>query len=181
IDYADLIVINKFEKKGSEDALRQVQKQYQRSHGLWNESLDRMPVYGTIASQFNDKGTNALFAALISKINEKLQYNWQTSFDQFVKTQKQDVIIPNNRRYYLREIAETVRNYHKHAAQQVELARKLYQLEGTIETVRTQTPDADALLASLTSLAEGVKSQLTQQSIRIIENWEKLKEAYSGD
>lgn len=181
IDYADLIVINKFEKKGSEDALRQVQKQYQRSHGLWNESLDCMPVYGTIASQFNDKGTNALFAALISKINEKLQYNWQTSFDQFVKTQKQDVIIPNNRRYYLREIAETVRNYHKHAAQQVELARKLYQLEGTIETVRTQTPDADALLASLTSLAEGVKSQLTQQSIRIIENWEKLKEAYSGD
>lgn len=181
IDYADLIVINKFEKKGSEDALRQVQKQYQRSHGLWNESLDRMPVYGTIASQFNDKGTNALFAALISKINEKLQYNWQTSFDQFVKTQKQDVIIPNNRRYYLREIAETVRHYHKHSAQQVELARKLYQLEGTIETVRTQTPNEDALLASLTSLAEGVKSQLTQQSIRIIENWEKLKEAYSGD
>lgn len=181
IDYADLIVINKFEKKGSEDALRQVQKQYQRSHGLWNESLDRMPVYGTIASQFNDKGTNALFAALISKINEKLQYNWQTSFDQFVKTQKQDVIIPNNRRYYLREIAETVRHYHKHSAQQVELARKLYQLEGTIETVRTQTPNEDALLASLTSLAEGVKSQLTQQSIRIIENWDNLKEAYSGD
>ncbi len=65
IDYADLIVINKYERKGSEDALRQVQKQYQRSRGLWNESLDTMPVHGTIASQFNDKGTNSLFAALV--------------------------------------------------------------------------------------------------------------------
>ncbi len=181
IDYADLIVINKFERKGSEDALKQVQKQYQRSHGLWSESLDRMPVYGTIASQFNDKGTNSLFAALIGKINEKCSYNWQTSFELFAKTQKQDIIIPTNRRYYLREIADTVRNYHKQAEQQVELARKLYQLEGAIETVRTQSPDADALLASLTSLANGVKSQLTNESLRILENWEKLKEAYSKD
>ena len=181
IDYADLIVINKFERKGSEDALKQVQKQYQRSHGLWSESLDRMPVYGTIASQFNDKGTNSLFAALVAKVNEKFNYNWQTSYEQFSKTQKQDIIIPTNRRYYLREIVDTVRNYHKHAGQQVELARKLYQLEGAIEAVRTDNPNADALLTSLTSLADGVKNQLTKESIRIIENWGKLKEAYSGD
>ena len=71
IDFADVIAINKFERKGSEDALRQVQKQYQRSRELWDESLDNMPVYGTIASQFNDKGTNALFAALVKIINEK--------------------------------------------------------------------------------------------------------------
>ncbi|KGR80186.1 fused isobutyryl-CoA mutase/GTPase IcmF [Ureibacillus manganicus] len=181
IDYADLIVINKFERKGSEDALKQVQKQYQRSHGLWSENLDNMPVFGTIASQFNDKGTNSLFAALVAKVNEKFGFNWQTSYEQFVKTQKQDIIIPSNRRYYLREIVDTVRHYHKHAQQQVELARKLYQLEGTIETVRTQNTDADALIASLTSLADGIKGQLTNESIRIIENWEKLKEAYSGD
>lgn len=181
IDFADLIVINKFERKGSEDALRQVQKQYQRSHERWSDSLELMPVYGTIASQFNDKGTNSLFAALVDKINEKFGFNWKTSYEQFVKTQIQNVIIPTNRRYYLREIADTVRNYHKQAAQQVELARKLYQIEGTIETVRAQNPDADAMLASLTSLAEGVKNQLTKESLRILENWEKLKEAYSGD
>ena len=68
IDFADLIVINKFERKGSEDALRQVQKQYQRSHLLWDKQLDDMPVYGTIASQFNDKGTNSLFAALVCRV-----------------------------------------------------------------------------------------------------------------
>nr|WP_106783463.1 fused isobutyryl-CoA mutase/GTPase IcmF [Lysinibacillus timonensis] len=181
IDYADLIVINKFERKGSEDALKQVQKQYQRSHLLWSEPLEKMPVYGTIASQFNDKGTNSLFAALVEKINEKFQYNWQTSYEQFIKTQKQDVIIPNNRRYYLREIADTVRHYHKQAGGQVELARKLYQIEGTIETLRAQSPEETALLASLVLLAEGIKKQLSPQSIRILENWEKLKNAYSQD
>ncbi|MCH1927295.1 methylmalonyl-CoA mutase, partial [Shewanella sp. C31] len=71
IDYADLIVINKFERKGSEDAKKQVQKQYQRSHLLFGQSPDEMPVYGTIASQFHDPGTNALYGALMEKINEK--------------------------------------------------------------------------------------------------------------
>lgn len=113
IDFADVIAINKFERKGSEDALRQVQKQYQRSRELWHESLGAMPVYGTIASQFNDKGTNALFAALVNIINEKTGYNWETGYEQFAKTQKQDIIIPNDRRYYLREITDTVRGYHK--------------------------------------------------------------------
>lgn len=180
IDYADLIVINKFERKGSEDALRQVQKQYQRSHELWSEELDKMPVYGTIASQFNDKGTNSLFAALVAKINEKFNFDWKTSYELFVKTQKQDVIIPNNRRYYLREIADTVRNYHKKASQQVELARKLYQLEGTIHQVLENTPD-DALVKSLESLAESVRGELSAESKRILENWEKFKESYASE
>ncbi|HWL13566.1 MAG TPA: methylmalonyl-CoA mutase family protein, partial [Ureibacillus sp.] len=180
IDYADLIAINKFERKGSEDALRQVQKQYQRSHELWNANLDSMPVYGTIASQFNDKGTNSLFAALIAKINEKCGLNWETSYDQFIKTQKQNVIIPNDRRYYLREIVDTVRNYHKKATQQVELASKLYQLEGSIVTIQEKTPN-DALISSLQSLADGIKNELTEESKQILSNWGKLKESYSGD
>ncbi|MGE7664400.1 fused isobutyryl-CoA mutase/GTPase IcmF [Ureibacillus composti] len=180
IDYADLIAINKFERKGSEDALRQVQKQYQRSHELWNANLDTMPVYGTIASQFNDKGTNSLFAALIAKINEKCGLNWETSYEQFVKTQKQNVIIPNDRRYYLREIVDTVRNYHKKANQQVELASKLYQLEGSIVTIQEKTPN-DALISSLQSLADGMKNELTEESKQILSNWGKLKESYSGD
>ena len=113
IDYADLIAINKFERKGSEDALRQVQKQFQRSRELWDDAIDTMPVFGTIASQFNDLGTNSLFAALVAKINEKFGSDWQTSYEQFVKTQKQNIVIPNDRRYYLRELSETVRNYHK--------------------------------------------------------------------
>ncbi len=178
IDYADLIAINKFERKGSEDALRQVQKQMQRSREMWDTNLDDMPVYGTIASQFNDKGTNSLFAAIVRLINEKCGYNWETSYEQSIKTQKQDVIIPNDRRYYLREITDAVRGYHKRAAQQVELARRLYQLEGTLK----QLPEGeDALIASINSLIEGVRGELSTESKKILGNWKALKEAYSGD
>lgn len=180
IDFADVIAINKFERKGSEDALRQVQKQYQRSRELWDESLDNMPVYGTIASQFNDKGTNALFAALVQIINQKTGSDWETSYEQFAKTQKQDVIIPNDRRYYLRELTDTVRGYHKKTEQQVAFARRLFQLEGALAAVKEKAPD-DALITSLNSLAEGVRDELTAESKRILDNWQTLKEAYAGD
>ncbi|WP_419957486.1 fused isobutyryl-CoA mutase/GTPase IcmF [Psychrobacillus psychrotolerans] len=180
IDYADLIVINKFERKGSEDALRQVQKQYQRSRELWHDDLDTMPVYGTIASQFNDKGTNSLFAALVATINDKTGSTWETSYDQFVKTQKQNVIIPNERRYYLREITDAVRGYHHKSEEQVGFARRLFQLEGAIEQVKEKASD-DVLVQSLESLAAGVRDELTAESKRILENWAALKEAYAGD
>lgn len=180
IDYADLIVINKFERKGSEDALRQVQKQYQRSRELWHDDLDTMPVYGTIASQFNDKGTNSLFAALVATINDKTGSTWETSYDQFVKTQKQNVIIPNERRYYLREITDAVRGYHHKSEEQVGFARRLFQLEGAIEQVKEKASD-DVLVQSLESLAAGVRDELTVESKRILENWAALKEAYAGD
>lgn len=180
IDYADLIVINKFERKGSEDALRQVQKQYQRSRELWHDDLDTMPVYGTIASQFNDKGTNSLFAALVATLNEKTGSAWETSYDQFVKTQKQNVIIPNDRRYYLREITDAVRGYHRKSEEQVGFARRLFQLEGAIEQVKEKASE-DVLIQSLESLATGVRGELTAESKRILENWTTLKEAYTGD
>ncbi|TQR21144.1 fused isobutyryl-CoA mutase/GTPase IcmF [Psychrobacillus vulpis] len=180
IDYADLIVINKFERKGSEDALRQVQKQYQRSRELWHDELDTMPVYGTIASQFNDKGTNSLFAALVAVLNEKTGSNWETSYEQFIKTQKQNVIIPNDRRYYLREITDAVRGYHKKSEEQVAFARRLFQLEGAIEAVNEKAAN-DALVQSLESLASGIRDELTAESKRILENWATLKEAYAGD
>ncbi|MFJ5769520.1 fused isobutyryl-CoA mutase/GTPase IcmF [Psychrobacillus sp. NPDC093180] len=180
IDYADLIVINKFERKGSEDALRQVQKQYQRSRELWHDDLDTMPVYGTIASQFNDKGTNSLFAALIGVLNDKAGTDWETSYEQFVKTQKQNVIIPNERRYYLREITDAVRGYHKKSEEQVAFARRLFQLEGALEAVKEKAAD-DALVSSLESLASGVRDELTAESKRILEKWSALKVAYAGD
>ena len=95
---------------------------------------------GTIASQFNDKGTNSLFAAIVRLINEKFGYNWETSYEQFVKTQKQDIIIPNDRRYYLREITDTVRGYHKKAAQQVELGTKVLSIRRYTEAIKDNAP-----------------------------------------
>ncbi len=180
IDYADLIVINKFERKGSEDALRQVQKQFQRSHMRFDEDLDKMPVYGTIASQFNDKGTNSLFAALVATVNEKCGTDWETDYEQFAKTQKENLIIPNDRRYYLRELADTVRGYHAKSKEQAGFARRLFQLEGAIDEVKKKSPD-DALVKSLESLADGIRDELTTESKRILENWSALKEAYTGD
>ncbi|MBM7648333.1 methylmalonyl-CoA mutase [Bacillus ectoiniformans] len=179
IDFADLIVINKFERKGSEDAKRQVQKQYQRSRNLFDQQLDDMPVYGTIASQFNDQGTNALFAALVDVINKKAGTDWSTSFDKNVDVEKQNVIIPNDRRYYLREITEAVRGYHGKAAEQVKIARRLFQLEGAIEEVKAKETNSD-VLSSLEALKASVEEHLTPESRKVLNSWHELKEKYSG-
>lgn len=179
LDYADLVVINKFEKKGSEDAKRQVQKQYQRSRQLFDVPLDQMPVYGTIASQFNDQGTNALFAALIEKINEKAGTNWKVSFSKEVDVEKQNVIIPNDRRYYLREIADTVRRYHEKADEQVQIARRFFQLEGALEEARA-TGAEQAVVDSLEQLKASVEERLSAESKRVLAGWAELKEKYAG-
>ncbi|NYE06050.1 methylmalonyl-CoA mutase [Bacillus niacini] len=180
IDFADLIVINKFERKGSEDALRQVQKQYQRSHMLFEKDTSEMPVYGTIASQFNDLGTNALFAALIEKVNEKMGTNWVTSFTKNALVEKQNVIIPTDRRYYLREISDTVRRYHQKAEEQANIARKLFQLEGAIAAVKETDADAE-VLASLEAIKQATEEKLTPESKKILDGWEKTKAAYKAD
>jgi isobutyryl-CoA mutase len=180
IDFADLIVINKFERKGSEDALRQVQKQYQRSHLLYEKDLELMPVYGTIASQFNDPGTNALFAALIEKINEKTGTSWCTSFSKDANVEKQNVIIPNDRRYYLREISDTVRRYHKKAEEQANLARKLFQLEGASAAVKEKEPNNE-VLASLEVIKQETEAKLSAESKKILADWEQLKADYKRD
>ncbi|MFJ5717211.1 fused isobutyryl-CoA mutase/GTPase IcmF [Neobacillus sp. NPDC093127] len=177
IDFADLIVINKFERKGSEDALRQVQKQYQRSHMLFEKDPSEMPVYGTIASQFNDPGTNALFAALVEKINEKMATEWLTSFTKEAKVEKQNVIIPTDRRYYLREISETVRGYHKRAEAQANIARKLFQLEGALVAVK----DQPEVVAALEAVKQETEALLTAESRKILSTWAETKAAYSGE
>lgn len=180
IDFADLIVINKFERKGSEDALRQVQKQYQRSHMLFEKDTSDMPVYGTIASQFNDQGTNALFAALIEKVNEKMGTNWVTSFTKFALVEKQNVIIPTDRRYYLREISETVRRYHKKAEEQANISRKIFQLEGAIAAVKETEANAE-VLAALEAIKQATEEKLTPESKKILNGWEQTKAAYKAD
>ena len=180
IDYADIVVINKFERKGSEDALRQVQKQYQRSRGLFDKDYTEMPVYGTIASQFNDAGTNQLFAALVEILNEKVQLNWTTSFLKNGKVEKQNVIIPNDRRYYLREIVETIHQYKRKAEQQADLARRLYQLEGALREVQ-QTENNEVVIASLKSIRDQIADQLTSESKGILESWEEFTRKYAQD
>ncbi|MRX71102.1 methylmalonyl-CoA mutase [Bacillus lacus] len=180
IDYADLIVINKFERKGSEDARRQVQKQYQRSHMLFEKDLDEMPVYGTIASQFNDPGTNTLFLALLKVINQKAQKNWESKLIGVKKVEKQNVIIPPERRYYLRELSETIRNYHKQSEIQASLARRLFQVEGALECAEESGSSAE-VTETLSNIKKDLEEQLSRESRQILASWQQTKEKYAGE
>ncbi|WP_374724185.1 fused isobutyryl-CoA mutase/GTPase IcmF [Calidifontibacillus erzurumensis] len=179
IDYADIIVINKFERQGSEDALNQVRKQYQRSHQLFDKKLEEMPVYGTIASQFNDEGTNTLFVAFLETIQKKFGGEWSTKLKKSDKVVKKNVIIPNNRRHYLREIADTVRNYHKHVDEQVRFARRLFQVNGTLEELKKRETNSD-VIQSLEALKASLEDKLTPESKKILQEWPQRLKEYSG-
>ncbi len=135
IDFADVIALNKFDKRGALDALRDVKKQYMRNHNLWDTPMDDMPVYGTIASQFNDPGTNSLYRALIDKLNEKTSANFKSSFNIEKGVSEKQFIIPPNRTRYLSEITENNRAYNKWSIEQQQIAQKLFGIYKTIETV----------------------------------------------
>ena len=135
LDFADLVAINKFDKRGSLDALRDVKKQYMRNHNLWDVPQDQLPVYGTIASQFNDPGMNTLYMAVMNKIVEKTNANLKSSFTISDEMSEKIFVIPPSRTRYLSEIAETNRNYDKTVTEQVEVAQKLYGIYKTIESV----------------------------------------------
>lgn len=138
IDYADVIALNKFDKAGALDALRDVKKQYQRARGLWNKKPDEMPVYGTMASQFNDPGMNTLYRVLVNTIAEKTGAALHSSFEVSEEMSKKIYIIPPTRTRYLAEIADEHNRYKKHTAEQVKLARRMYQVEGAIEALQEE-------------------------------------------
>lgn len=185
LDYADLIAINKFERKGSEDALRDVKKQYQRNHNLFHVPEEQLPVYGTIASQFNDPGTNVLYHALIDAINKKLNTGWQSSVElaehrSRKNYNRKNFIVPPDRTMYLADIVRTVRNYKKYTDEQVAAARKLFQLQGAKDTLGTAGIDA-SLLQALDQQIAHFEGQLHPDTKRILEQWEALKDSYRQD
>ncbi len=185
IDYADCIVINKFDRKGSEDALGQVRKQYQRSHLLFEKLPEDMPVYGTIASQFHDPGVNRLFAAVIEMINEKFGLRWETNFTKKEQVKDRHSIIPNERQNYLQEVVKTIRSYHQNVEEQVVLARRLFQIDGTIAEVKKQEKENENIKGNTLPYLEYLKKQivekLTLESMKILQEWEGTKERYSNE
>ncbi|MGY6561470.1 MAG: methylmalonyl-CoA mutase family protein [Luteibaculaceae bacterium] len=136
LDFADIIALNKFDKRGALDALRDVKKQYQRNHNLWEVNPEEMPVFGTIASQFNDPGTNTLYKAIMDKVVEKTGANHlHSNFTISREMSEKIFIIPPSRTRYLSEIVENNRSYDSWAASQKEVAQKLYGIYKTLETV----------------------------------------------
>ena len=141
LDFADLVAINKFDKRGSLDALRDVKKQYQRNHNLWDTDLDSLPIFGTIASQFNDPGMNTLYKAVLEKIQEKTNSDLKSTFEISDEMSEKIFVIPPHRTRYLSEIAENNRKYDATALTQVEVAQKLYGIFKTIESVSGKIPE----------------------------------------
>ncbi|MBO6880581.1 methylmalonyl-CoA mutase family protein [Winogradskyella sp.] len=135
LDFADLVAINKFDKRGALDALRDVKKQYMRNHNMWHADPDTMPVFGTIASQFNDPGMNTLYKAIMDKLVEKTEADLKSTFEISKEMSEKIFVIPPARTRYLSEIAENNRAYDKTADAQVEVAQKLYGIYKTIESV----------------------------------------------
>ncbi|WP_418509342.1 methylmalonyl-CoA mutase family protein [Corallibacter sp.] len=135
LDFADLVAINKFDKRGALDALRDVKKQYMRNHQLWDTNQDDLPVFGTIASQFNDPGMNTLYKAIMDKVVEKTDADLNSTFEISKEMSEKIFVIPPNRTRYLSEIAENNRAYDKTANEQVEVAQKLYGIYKTIGSV----------------------------------------------
>ena len=143
LDFADLVAINKFDKRGAQDALRDVKKQYMRNHQLWDTPQDDLPIFGTIASQFNDPGMNKLYKAIMDELAKKTDTHLKSSFAISDEMSEKIFVIPPARTRYLSEIAETNRGYDQTATQQAEVAQKLYGIFKTIATVTGETPQLD--------------------------------------
>ena len=185
IDFADLIVINKFERRGSEDALRDVRKQFKRSRNIFNIPDEELPIFGTIASQFNDGGTNVLFANLMKIVEKRVGGSWPTHYnDKVQKVTKKNFIIPRERTGYLGEIVQSVRHYQQFIEEQVTTARKLFQLQGTKQVVigdnqqMMSKEEVQIFTAKLDGMIAQYETKLHQESKKRLEEWPEIRESY---
>jgi isobutyryl-CoA mutase len=152
LDFADLVALNKFDKRGALDALRDVKKQYQRNHNLWDVNPEEMPVFGTIASQFNDPGMNTLYKKIMDKVVEVTGADLQSTFEITREMSEKIFVIPPHRTRYLSEIAENNRKYDETVLTQVEVAQKLFGIYKTIESVSKKSTQIDRAGIDVTSL-----------------------------
>jgi methylmalonyl-CoA mutase len=182
LDFADVIALNKFDKRGALDALRDVKKQYQRNHVLFDQDPDDMPVYGTIASQFNDPGVNSLYAQLIDTINEKTGAGFESQLVAANEMSEKIFIIPPRRVRYLSEIADSNRGYDKWAKEQSGIAQKLYGIKKTISTIQeAEISDSDRLIKDLEETYAKVALDFDPKLQIVIDEWDGVKESYAND
>ena len=203
IDFADVIAINKFDKRGSLDALRDVRKQLRRNRNAWDATDESLPVFGTMASQFNDPGTNALYRNVIDVVVDRTGAPLQGTLALTPGMSEKKWIIPPDRTRYLAEIAETCEAADGFVRTQSALARRMYQLQGTIETLRANVgrtrlevvePDArstvqvtqrvegePAFLAELVAMVEDLESRLDPDCRALLREWPAMKRRYAAE
>ena len=176
LDFADFVAINKFDRKGAEDALRDVRKQVQRNREAFHAPLEDMPVFGTVAARFNDDGVTALYHAIAARLAEK---GLKLAPVRLAKPATRvssavHAVVPPPRARYLADIADTVRGYHQRAASQAKLARERQQLLAVKGMLGGVSPDIDQLLVEKDAALTGDAKQL-------LESWPKTVAEHSGD
>ena len=181
LDFADVIALNKFDKRGALDALRDVRKQYQRNHNLWDANVDDMPVHGTIASQFNDPGMNSLYKIIMDQLVEKTDAALHSTFEITREMSEKIFVIPPDRTRYLSEISENNRAYNTWVEAQVKVADKLFGLTQTIDTLKeSDYDDKDRLIKNIQEVLEKEKLNFDPKNWEILQNWDTRKQSFKN-
>jgi methylmalonyl-CoA mutase len=179
LDFADMVALNKFDKRGALDAIRDVRKQYKRNHKLFEAKDDELPIYGTMASQFNDPGMNELFAALVDKITLKTDFkiinNGVREAGDGEGSNEKVYIIPPDRTRYLAEIAESSQAYGDWVNEQCRIAQQMFQVKGVMDLVETQH------LASLEDLYKHLEQHLHADCKRLLKEWPSTVKQYKAE
>jgi len=183
LDFAEFVAINKFDRKGSQDALRDVAKQVQRNKEAWTTPTEQMPVFGTMAARFNDDGVTALYQALKVRLAE-LGLALQAARLPAVAVRhstNQTPIVPAARTRYLAEISDTVRGYKKRARAQAKLAREIQQLREASRMLAESKPGKARASEAALDLAHEREQVLDADARKLLQQWPDLQQAYSAD
>jgi methylmalonyl-CoA mutase len=176
LDFADVIAINKFDKRGALDALKYVRKQFRRNHNLWEEDDEKLPIVGTVASQFNDTGTTNLYKQLLKVIESTTGLAFESEINKLIDSEQNQEIIPPARVRYLSEISEENRKYNSHVNSQAEIASNLYALNKSLKLMEGKDSSKE-LKTEFDNLVKELKPEYWQQ----IEEWTEVKSKFEAD
>jgi len=176
LDFADMVIINKFENEKAEDALKQVRKQYMRNHGLFGVEPGQLPIFGTVANHFNDPGINRVFSRLAGRLVEKGLADWEIPPEgENHAGGLYQGIVPMGREHYLREIAGAVRNYHADTCSRGERIRKIFSIRELLKDM-----DGTEAVSDLKRKLQELKGKVPAEELDLVEKWEKERKQYLG-
>ena len=185
LDFADLVVVNKFEKRGGEDAVRDVRKQVQRNRKAFEQSPEDMPVFGTIASKFNDDGVTALYHAIMDAVAAKTGVAFKSSLPrpQTQTSTSKTIIIPPERTRYLSEVADHLRTYHRDTDEQAKAVRKVWHLKEAAEALEDDDlkGDTSQLIEAFKAQIKAAEAALKPETVQTMAEWENIQQTYGQD
>jgi methylmalonyl-CoA mutase len=181
LDYADIIVLNKFDKSGAIDALRDIKKQVRRNHQQWDIHDEDIPVIGTIASQYNDEGINKLFLSVLYHLGKIPGFKIRKKLPETSSPSRKHYIIPTNRIRYLSEISEAIGNYNEWVEKESGTAQQLYSIQLTIEILRNRENPDESMVNNLEKEKEKLSEKLEPSSLKMVRGWDSKSGKYRED